>query len=428
MTEIAVRTENIGKQYRIGTAQQYDRAGEWLAATLASPFRRVGRLLGGDASGAADLQDWFWALRNVSIELKRGEVVGIIGTNGAGKSTLLKILSRITEPTTGSACIYGRVGSLLEVGTGFHPELTGRENVFLNGAILGMKAVEIRRKFDEIVEFAEIGQFIDTPVKQYSSGMYVRLAFSVAAHLDTEILLVDEVLAVGDTGFQRKCLGKIDDLVHRDRTVLFVSHNMGIVQKLCTRGILIQKGSVSVDGPIRDVVHSYISSLETAAVRDLDHVEDRKGRGLVRLRNVEIQNGTGEPVSTLQTGSPARFVFELNGRIGGLSCAFSIFNQFGQRVAVFSSEARGVGDEVTADNGTRFVCEFDPLLLLSGRYRLGVLIRGGGEWQDYIEAAAAFDVQEGLVGDRVASHFGDVNVYLPHRWKLPRNDEHEDIK
>jgi len=233
MTDIAIRVENLSKLYHIGRARQRH---DTLRDALSAAFRRP-------ASRAARREDeTLWALRDVSFEVQRGEVVGIIGRNGAGKSTLLKILSRITEPTSGRAEIHGRVGSLLEVGTGFHPELTGRENVYLNGAILGMHRTEIDRKFDEIVAFAEIEKFLDTPVKHYSSGMYVRLAFAVAAHLDPEILLVDEVLAVGDAAFQRKCLGKMDSVGKEGRTVLFVSHNMAAVTNLCDWGLLLDAG------------------------------------------------------------------------------------------------------------------------------------------------------------------------------------------
>src|SRR5947199_2888083 len=233
MFETAIKVEGLGKRYRIGANQQaYKTLKEKLNATAAAPFRAARHLLTGNGNGHSQSairnlkSETIWALKDVSFEIKRGEVVGIVGRNGAGKSTLLKILSRITEPTEGCADIYGRVGSLLEVGTGFHPELTGRENIYLNGTILGMKRIEIERKFDEIVAFAEIEKFIDTPVKHYSSGMYVRLAFAVAAHLEPEILVVDEVLAVGDVDFQEKCLGRMGEVAHRGTTVLFVSHNM----------------------------------------------------------------------------------------------------------------------------------------------------------------------------------------------------------
>ncbi|MBI3951593.1 MAG: ABC transporter ATP-binding protein, partial [Acidobacteria bacterium] len=235
-----------------------------------------------------------WALRDVSFEIKQGEVVGIIGRNGAGKSTLLKILSRITEPTEGYAEIHGRVGSLLEVGTGFHPELTGRENIYLNGAILGMKRTEIERKFDEIVAFAEVEKFIDTPVKHYSSGMYLRLAFAVAAHLEPEILLVDEVLAVGDAAFQKKCLGKMEDIGAQGRTVLFVSHNMPAVSRLCRRAILLDEGSVLRDGASHQVISAYLASgLGTTAVREWPDLANAPGNDVVRLRaaRVRMQHG-----------------------------------------------------------------------------------------------------------------------------------------
>src|SRR5215216_1924831 len=240
MSDIAINVEGLGKTFQIGGMHKsYYRLTDQLVDTIVAPFRRAGNLLRGRAGGASDLHETIWALKDVSFHINPGEVVGIIGRNGAGKSTLLKILTGITDPTDGYADIYGRVGSLLEVGTGFHPELTGRENVFLNGAILGMRKAEIERKFDEIVAFAEIDKFIDTPVKHYSSGMHVRLAFSVAAHLEPEILLVDDVLAVGDMAFQRKCLGKMDDVAHEGRTVVFVSHNMGLLQTLCQRGIFL---------------------------------------------------------------------------------------------------------------------------------------------------------------------------------------------
>lgn len=261
MGNLAIHTDELSKMYRIGVRQaRYKTLRESLGATFASPFRRMGGLLSGRTNGALRLHETIWALKDVSFEVRHGEVIGIIGRNGAGKSTLLKILSRITEPTEGSARLFGRVGSLLEVGTGFHPELTGRENIYLNGAILGMRRREIERKFDEIVAFAEIEKFIDTPVKHYSSGMYVRLAFAVAAHLEPEILIIDEVLAVGDANFQRKCLGKMGDVAKEGRTVLFVSHNMGAVSTICERSLLLQDGKLSKDGVTEAVLPSYFES------------------------------------------------------------------------------------------------------------------------------------------------------------------------
>lgn len=273
MSDIAIRVENLGKRYRIGHLQQrHDtlrdaiaakikrkRVDEGFAPSLWSPFLGHRTHLPALRSPVAGHNDFIWALKDVSFEVKRGEVVGIIGRNGAGKSTLLKVLSRITEPTEGWADIYGRVGTLLEVGTGFHPELTGRENIFLSGAILGMKRAEIERKFDEIVAFAEIEKFIDTPVKHFSSGMYVRLAFAVAAHLEPEILMVDEVLAVGDAAFQKKCLGKMGDVAKEGRTVLFVSHNMAAIRNLCERGVLLDQGRVLIDNDSALIIKEYLA-------------------------------------------------------------------------------------------------------------------------------------------------------------------------
>ncbi len=251
--DVVIRCENLGKHYRLGERESYKTLRDLLSAKLASPFRSVSTKKHGHV----------WALDDVSLEIKRSEVTGIIGHNGAGKSTLLKILSRITKPTRGSAEINGRVGSLLEVGTGFHPELTGRENIYLNGAILGMRKSEIERKFDEIVAFAEVEKFIDTPVKRYSSGMYVRLAFGVAAHLETEVLLVDEVLAVGDAQFQKKCFAKINQIGKEGRTILFVSHNMAAVRSICREAVVLDRGRVVAHGAIDETVDRYLAQVSS---------------------------------------------------------------------------------------------------------------------------------------------------------------------
>lgn len=264
MSDLAIRCQGIAKHYRIGERESYRSLRDAVAEAITAPLRRVRAAIhGGNCSRGNDART-IWALKDVSFDVKAGEVVGIIGRNGAGKSTLLKILSRITRPTCGSADIYGRVGSLLEVGIGFHPELTGRENVYLNGAILGMKKGEIACQFDGIVAFAELEKFIDTPVKRYSSGMYMRLAFAVAAHLNPEIMLVDEVLAVGDTQFQNKCLGKMQDVSRSGRTVLFVSHSMPSIRRLCTRGLLLSRGMVEFDGAVEGAIERYLGDNHTS--------------------------------------------------------------------------------------------------------------------------------------------------------------------
>ena len=298
MSDLAIRCEGLAKQYRIGNHETYRSLRETLTEALSTPIRRVRAALQGDRGSHGP--PTIWALKDVSFDVKRGEVVGIIGRNGAGKSTLLKILSRITWPTRGSADIHGRVGSLLEVGTGFHPELTGRENVYLNGAILGMKKAEIARKFDEIVAFAELEKFIDTPVKRYSSGMYMRLAFAVAAHMENEILFVDEVLAVGDTAFQKKCLGKMDEVAKHGRTVLFVSHNMLVLQKLCTAGIVLDAGTVVATGTIGSCVRFYSQLLESRPGADAACADD----GSIAIKAVRVLDAEGRPIDNWQYGSP----------------------------------------------------------------------------------------------------------------------------
>jgi lipopolysaccharide transport system ATP-binding protein len=299
VSDLAIRCEGIDKQYRIGQRESYRALRDTVTDAVTAPFRRVRAAWQGGAGRPSNGTSTIWALKDVSFEVRVGEVVGIIGRNGAGKSTLLKILSRITKPTRGWAEIQGRVGSLLEVGTGFHPELTGRENVYLNGAILGMKKAEIARKFDEIVAFAEVEQFIDTPVKRYSSGMYMRLAFAVAAHLDTEILLVDEVLAVGDAQFQKRCLGKMGDVATRGRTVLFVSHNMGSITRLCGNAIWIDRGVVRLQGKSSEVVSAYTGQGALHVGERVWAAGEAPGDEYACLRRVRICQPSGVPCTAI---------------------------------------------------------------------------------------------------------------------------------
>ena len=330
MSDIAVRCAGLGKQYRIGQKVQPSRTlREVVSTSWKTPFRRLH-----NRRESAE-QSLFWALEDVSFEVRRGETVGILGRNGSGKSTLLKILSRITEPTRGRAEIYGRVGSLLEVGTGFHMELTGRENIYLNGAILGMRRAHIRRKFDEIVAFAEVDRFIDTAVKHYSTGMYLRLAFAVAAFLEPEILLVDEVLAVGDARFQKKCLSKMEDVGNEGRTVFFVSHNMPAVARLCRRAILIDSGRIRGDGPPHQIVSAYLQQgVLTTAEREWPDLDRAPGTDVVRLRGVRIKNPHGRVSDTIDIREAIQIEMEYEVLKDGylLTPHFSVHNQDGLEI------------------------------------------------------------------------------------------------
>ncbi|HVF50076.1 MAG TPA: polysaccharide ABC transporter ATP-binding protein [Pyrinomonadaceae bacterium] len=322
-----VKVENLSKRYRIGGLHPgYMTFREMLAGAVTAPFRRLSG--GGDASSRETL----WALREINFEVQQGELIGIIGPNGAGKSTLLKILSRVTKPTTGRVALYGRVGSLLEVGTGFHPDLTGRENIFLSGAILGMRRFEIARKFDEIVAFSEIEKFIDTPVKWYSSGMYVRLAFSVAAHLEPEILMMDEVLAVGDAAFQQKCLDKMHDIRQQGRTIFFVSHNMPAVTRLCKRVLLLARGTIASDGAAERVVNDYLStSLNVGAERIWNDAQSAPGNEVVRLRGVRVRAQDGETIAAIDIRRPFGIEITYEVRQAGhvLAPVVELYNQEG---------------------------------------------------------------------------------------------------
>jgi lipopolysaccharide transport system ATP-binding protein len=297
---LALRADDVAKRFRLGAPAAYRTLRETLRDVARAPFARLGGRAAEPArAGDRHERGHLWALDGVSFEVRRGEVVGIIGRNGAGKSTLLKILARITAPTRGSVDLYGRIGALLEVGTGFHPELTGRDNVYLAGAVLGMRRAEIQRKFDEIVAFSEVERFLDTEVKHYSSGMFMRLAFAVAAHLEPEILLVDEVLAVGDAGFQRKCLSKMEDVGRAGRTVLFVSHNMPAITRLCPRTVLLERGRVLQDGPSHAVVETYLNSgLGTSAAREWD-LEHAPGSACARLLAVRVRDAAGQVCAAL---------------------------------------------------------------------------------------------------------------------------------
>jgi lipopolysaccharide transport system ATP-binding protein len=423
MGEVAIRVEKLSKQYHIGGPQKtYSRLGDQIIDVLSSPFKRAGKLLSGQASGAAELDETIWALKDVSFEVEHGEVVGIVGRNGAGKSTLLKILSRITEPTEGYADLFGRVGSLLEVGTGFHPELTGRENVYMNGAILGMRKAEISNKFDEIVAFSEIEKFIDTPVKHYSSGMYVRLAFSVAAHLEPEILLVDEVLAVGDVSFQRKCLGKMDEVSQQGRTVLFVSHNMGLIQTLCQRGIYLESGAIARTGSIAETVEAYLLSLEQANSQNVAERVDRRGVGKVKLVGVEVYDEDGNLTSTPRSGDALQFVFRFDERLPKMDCNCFIYDHLGQPVAAFKSKIRGDRDLVASESSPVFILDIDHLLLLPGRYRIDVVVIADNRMQDSIQGATFIDVSEGFIASRPVRPDKRFSVTMPHSWTVPPRD------
>ena len=349
-------------------------------------------------------------------------MVGLIGHNGAGKTTLLKILTRITEPSAGWADVTGRVGSLLEVGTGFHPELTGRENIYLNGAILGMRRAEIRRRFDEIVAFSEIEQFLDTPVKRYSSGMSVRLAFAVASHLEPEILLVDEVLAVGDAAFQRKSLGKMDEVARGGRTVIFVSHNLAIIQAICQRGVLLERGQLIADAPVNEAIERYLRTLEHAAAGDLLERTDRDSRGYDEslVRAIEIRTADGEVSGAVVGGRPARITVHVTEVLPMMECRLTIANSLGQPVTTFDSEISAPIDARDPGVGPRVECEIDTLPLLPGRYRIDVLLKGKRQIQDGLLGAAFFDVEPGVIEGRPMAVAGsDGNVALTHRWVLP---------
>lgn len=372
MTQYAIRVDQLGKQYQLGQDRKYKALRDTLTDALYAPARALRRLWQRPRA-EGNRPETFWALRDVGFDVRPGEVVGIIGRNGAGKSTLLKLLSRITEPTTGAIDLYGRVGSLLEVGTGFHPELTGRENVYLNGGILGMKRTEIQRKFDDIVAFAEVEKFLDTPVKHYSSGMYVRLAFAVAAHLEPEILIVDEVLAVGDASFQRKCLNKMQDVSGHGRTVLFVSHNMPAVVRLCSRGLLLEAGQVVADGRADEVAARYLSNAADGGTGRTWETGNVPGNADLRLRHVGLYLDDGAPApGVVGVGDALHLRLRYEVRTPGIKfrCAALFFTQ---GVCAFASVEPTESEKPTS--GTYETTVTVPShLLAEGEYSVNVSI------------------------------------------------------
>jgi lipopolysaccharide transport system ATP-binding protein len=390
-----IRVEGLGKRYRIGLARKRQ---DTLRDALMDGLRAPARWFGQNGHRATEGADTLWALRQVSFCVRRGEVIGIVGRNGAGKSTLLKILSRITEPTEGRAVIGGRVGSLLEVGTGFHPELTGRENVYLNGAMLGMRRAEIARKFEEIVAFAEIEKFLDTPVKRYSSGMYVRLAFAVAAHLEPEILLVDEVLAVGDAAFQKKCLGKMNAVSREGRTVLFVSHNMVAVQTLCQRAIWLDSGRLQASGRVNEILTAYLrSSLgeDDACERVWPDIGTAPGNESVRLHRISVQPQDGMPGDVLTMRTPVRVVVEYWNLLPAvhLHTTLHIYNDQGIIAFTTSPDPDSRMHIRPAAGLFRSVCYIPANLLNSGFHRVTLLLVRGKMTSTFrLEEAIGFEI------------------------------------
>jgi lipopolysaccharide transport system ATP-binding protein len=409
-----VTAEGLSKRYLLGnTIGGYSRLTEDISDLFSRILRRP--LEGRIEATAREI----WALEDATLEIEEGEIVGLVGRNGAGKTTLLKVMARITEPTSGRAVIRGRVGSLLEVGTGFHPELTGRENVFLNGAILGMKRGEIRDRFDEIVGFAELERFVDTPVKRYSSGMYVRLAFAVAAYLTPEILFVDEVLSVGDQAFQQRCISRMGEIANSGRTIVFVSHNLASISALCTRGVLLEQGRIVRDGPVDEVIDHYVSSVQTLAGEVLEDRQDREGNGRLRVTRVDFAAVDGGPT---RTGSDARLklAYESEVEAGDVSISIAVAGPLGE--AVFYAANSLTGEKLTSSAPAgELVCDLPALNLLPGRYSLTFFIEVSGAIADWVRHAMFFDVFEADVfgtGQLPPGSYG--RLVVEQRWSDSR--------
>jgi len=423
-----IKVENLSKRYTIGhrQEQQYPE----LRDAIHGGLRALGNTLAKSLTGKIRLKpslatEDFWALRDVDFDIQQGERVGIIGRNGAGKSTLLKVLSRITEPTSGKITINGRVASLLEVGTGFHPELTGRENIFLNGAILGMTKSEIKNRFDEIVEFAEVERFLDTPVKRYSSGMYVRLAFAVAAHLEPEVLIVDEVLAVGDVQFQRKCLGKIREVGSEGRTILFVSHNMAAIQQICSRAILLADGAVKEDGPIDKVTEIYLKSMTNVSNVKIGSMprKNKEYGQKAKYTDAWPVNSIGQRIESFRSGEKISFNLEIKSfeKLDNLSLVAGLETSSDHRITTVLSEEEGA---LFAAEKNETICTnlaFPGLNLKPGTYSLTLGIRRNRDTFDHLIKAIYFDVTEISANNKFREQHIEGDIVMKSDWHLLNN-------
>ncbi len=400
MSDLAIKIENLSKQYRlgqIGTGTLSHDLNRWFAKIRGKedPTLKIGQTNRLDTVDG----DLVWALKDINLEIKKGEILGIIGKNGAGKSTLLKILSRVTGPTTGSIKVNGRIASLLEVGTGFHPELTGKENIFLNGAILGMTKAEIRKKLDEIVDFAGVAKYVDTPVKRYSSGMYVRLAFAVAAHLEPEILVVDEVLAVGDAEFQKKAIGKMQDISQGGgRTVLFVSHNMLSIKSLCSSCLVLKNGSTSMLGTVDKAIQYYASDLDFERKTLIYERNDRKGTGDLRFEQIHVLDENNNHVDNIIVGKTIKIAIKYSLKtavqINNLQVAIALNNVYGVQIATMSNDVTNNFFTSISKDGF-FVCTIDSISIVPGNYSLNIFCKINDEISDWIINTGELNIIEG---------------------------------
>jgi lipopolysaccharide transport system ATP-binding protein len=414
MSDAAIRAEGLGKRYRIGAAaQRHDTFRDAITHRVRALRRRTGQ------PSSSKSGEELWALKDVTFDVQRGEILGVVGRNGAGKSTLLKILSRITEPTTGRARIRGRVASLLEVGVGFHPELTARENIYVNGAILGMKRAEIARRFDEILAFAEVERFVDTPVKHFSSGMHVRLAFAVAAHLEPEVLLVDEVLAVGDAGFQKKCLGKIQDAGRSGRTILFVSHNLAAVTGLCHRAILIGDGQIVSQGLPGAIVEQHLKTFAADTAMSIEARTDRYGDGRLRVTAHGLADMNGRPVSALRSGEPGQIILRYRSltaqRLKNVMVNLYLLSPWGERLCDFQTDLVGDNFSEIPSQG-ELVCAIPRVPLQPGDYSFTYRVYSSERlMMDEVQRAGIIRVEAGdFFGSGRLPESG--TVFVDHRW------------
>jgi len=419
MNEAAIVVDNLSKRYRIqAVKQQYITIRETITESVYNYSKKIASKIQKTPYNIKNVENTIWSLKNISFDLKHGDIVGIIGQNGSGKSTLLKIIAGITDPTDGRVEIFGRIASVLEVGTGFHPELTGRENIFLNGAILGMKRTEIARSFDDIVDFSEIESFIDTPVKRYSTGMLVRLGFSVAAYLNPEILLIDEILAVGDASFQKKCLGKINNMVRSDgKTVLFVSHDMAAILSICNKTLLLEHGKMKHYGQTYEVVQNYLQSTASATDIQLDKRKDRSGDGSVIITSLKVEstdeNETIRPSSSLKFtigySSPALIKYcHLKIRIRDFRTGASIL--------YLDSDASTNLPDTLPPNG-KIICLVEPIYMTPGRNIVDIEIKKGSLTADKIEYVGHFDVEtEDVFGSGKIPARTDAFILVKNQW------------